>query len=195
MVQRAQWSIPFANDGGPLIVLPRELLGDWQGTLGESLDESFPFGPDDTRACEAPYPAGLLKVGTGFGLVIGAQDHIVTAHWLRLPEQQGCVLVCWSYADDGAPRKIYRQLQNHQLTWCQFRQKAQIASGNLVLFHAASPGNQIRELDPFREINEYAVIGDALPIRLEPGEYAMELVEVGGNLELDPMGCILCRWV
>ncbi len=53
MAQPPTWSTTFANDGGPLIVLPRDLLGYWKGSEGVSSRDDFPFGPDYARACEA----------------------------------------------------------------------------------------------------------------------------------------------
>jgi hypothetical protein len=93
MARRAAWGVRFANDGGQLIVLPRELLEYWKGTDGRPVREDLPFGLDYVRACDAAYPAALAKVGPGFGLVIGSQEHVSPAQWLRLPEVPGIALV------------------------------------------------------------------------------------------------------
>jgi hypothetical protein len=73
------------------------------------------------------------------------------------------------------------------------RRRVDLSNGDLVLLHAASAGETVRELDTFGE--GYAVIGDGVPVRLEPGLYAMESVEVGGDLDRDAMGCVICRWI
>jgi hypothetical protein len=193
MARRAAWGMTFANDGGPLIVLPRELLDSWKGTDGRPVRDDLPFGPDYVRACDAPYPAALLKVGPGFGLVIGSQDHVGTAQWLRLPETPGVALIGWSYAREGSESMVVDLLRGDRLAWHRFRRRIELSNGDLVLFHAASAGEEVRELDTFGE--GYAVIGDGIPFRLEPGTYAIESVEVGGDLDHDPVGCVICRWI
>jgi hypothetical protein len=176
-----------------LIVLPRELLAYWRGTDGPPVRRDFPFGPDYARACEASYPADLLKVGSGFGLVIGSQDHVGTANWLQLPERRGAALVGWNYADDVSMERVADLLRGDALPWRRFRRRMGLSNGDLILFHAASAGEEVRELDTFGE--GYAVIGDGIPIRLGPGDYAIESVEVGGDLDRDSFGCVICRWV
>jgi hypothetical protein len=193
MARLPQWSIPFANDGGPLIVLPRELLDYWHGSEGEPARENFPFGPDYARACEATYPADLIKVGPGFGLVVGAQDHVHPCNWLWLPESGGVALVGWSYAEDGSKAQIVELLRAESSEWQPLSRKVGLSNGDLVLFHAACNGEEVQELETFGE--DYAVIGDGIPFRLRPGGYILEVMEVGGDLDNDPFGCVICRWV
>ena len=193
MVRRAVWGMMFANDGGPLIVLPRELLDRWKGTDGRPVRKDLPFGPDYVRACDAPYPAGLLKVGPGFGLVIGSQDHVSAAQWLRLPGARGIVLVGWSYAEEGPRSMVVELLRGGRLTWHRFRRRMELSYGDLVLLHAASAGEEARELHTFGE--GHATIGDGVPVRMEPGTDVLESVEVGGDLNRDPIGCVVCRWI
>jgi Immunity protein 21 len=193
MARRATWGMRFANDGGPLIVLPREVLEYWKGADGRPVRKDLPFGPDYVRACDAPYPTALLKVGPGFGLVLGSQDHISPVQWLCLPEAPGIALVGWSYAREGSEPTVVDLLRGDHLTWCRFRRRVGLSNGELVLLHAASAGEELRELDAFGD--GYAVIGDGVPVRLEPGVYAIESSEVGGDLDRDPIGCIICRWI
>ncbi len=193
MAQPPTWSTTFANDGGPLIVLPRDLLGYWQGSEGVSSRDNFPFGPDYTRACEAAHPVDLLKVGPGFGLVIGSRDHVCTANWVRLPEWHGAILVGWSYGDEGSEDKVVHFLRSDASAWRRLRSRIEISNRDLVLLHAACAGQTVRVLDSFGE--GYAVIGDGVPFRIEPGSYVLEVKDVGGNFDSDPFGCVICRWV
>jgi hypothetical protein len=183
----------FANDGGPLIVLPRELLDSWHGTDGRPVRKDLPFGPDYVRACDARYPAALLKVGRGFGVVIGSQDHVSAAQWLRLPETRGIVLVGWSYAEEGSESMVVDLLRGGRLTWHRFRREMELSNGDLVLLHAASAGEEVQELHTFGE--GHAAIGDGVPVRMEPGTYVLESAAVGGDLNRDPIGCVACRWI
>jgi hypothetical protein len=193
MARRAAWGIPFANDGGPLIVLPREVLEYWKGADGRPVRKDLPFGPDYVRACDAPFPAALLKVGPGFGFALGSQDHVSPAQWLRLPKAAGIALVGWSYAREGSESTVVDLLQGAHLRWRRFRRRVELSNGDLVLLHAASAGEELRELDTFDD--GHAVIGDGVPVRLEPGVYAIESSEVGGKLDRDPIGCVICRWI
>ena len=188
----ASWSLPFANDGGPLIVLPRELLGSWRGIDGEPVREDFRFGPDYTRACDAAHPAALLEIGAGYGLVIGAQDHVCEAQWLRVPGEPWAALVGWDYADDGSDARVVELLRSDGLRWHRFRRRMKLAHGDLLLFHAGTPGDEVRERATSSD--GPVCIGDALPLRLGSGEYALEWVELGGDLDRDTLGCVVCRW-
>jgi immunity protein 21 of polymorphic toxin system len=187
----AEWSIPFANDGGPLIVLPRDLLPFWHGTDGLPVSEDFPFGPDYARACEADYPASLIDVGPAAGLVIGAQDIVFPARWLRLPEGEP-VLVGWEYGDDGADTALVERLMGSDLDWACLPGSMALRSGDLVLLHAASSGRDLRE-PPFPG-RDYAVVGDAIPAALDAGEYAIDVAVAEERSGYPAFRCIVCRW-
>jgi hypothetical protein len=185
--------MPFANDGGPLIALPREVLEYWKGTDGRPVRKDLSFGPDYVKVCDAPYPAALLKVGPGFGLVFGSQDHVSPVQWLRLPKTPAIALVGWSYAREGSESAVVDLLRDARLTWRCFRRRVRFSNVDLVLLHAASAGEALRELDAF--CDGYAVIGHGVPVRSEPGAYAIESAEVGGDLDRDRIGCVICRWI
>ncbi|HVA45061.1 MAG TPA: Imm21 family immunity protein [Pirellulales bacterium] len=192
MAQQSICGIWFVNDGGPLIVLPRELLGYWQGDTAVPGRGGSSVGSDYKRACEAVHPAALLTVGPGFGLVIGAQDHIGTANWLVLTDQPVAALVGWSYGDDDSEAMVIELLRKEALPWRRLPCTIALSHGDVVLFHAASRGEELRELS---SADGYAVIGGCVPLRLDPGHYMLEVLEAGGNLDHDSFGCVICRWV
>src|SRR5687767_149537 len=94
--RQPEFSPWFANDGGPLIILPRELLGYWEGsdppsngrvieTTADGCLEEF-AGTDYARACAAGGWISIIPVGPGHGIVLGAEEDFHGVHWLRLPE-------------------------------------------------------------------------------------------------------------
>lgn len=186
------WSIPFLNDGGPLLVLPRELLSHWNGINGTPVSHDFPFGADYARACEAAYPAELIRVGPGVGLALGAQDIIYPAHWLRLPEEPGALLVGWAYGDDESNSSLVKYLRTESPAWSRLPLRMSLIDGGMILFHAGTAGEDVAEAAGSGE--GQAVIGDGIPIRLGAGDYAIDVLEVGGVLGRDLMGCLVCRW-
>lgn len=193
MARRPGWSTEYLNDGGPLIVLPRELLAAWSGSEGEPTSQEFPFGPDYARACQADHPAALLQVGSGFGLVVGAQEHLYPVHWIDLPAQEGVALVGWMYGDDDANFEVAALLEQDGPGWRCLDPRIDLLGGELLLLHAADIGSDLDELETFGELQ--AMIADAIPIRLKPGAYKLEIMEVGGDLDEDSLGCLLCRWL
>jgi hypothetical protein len=204
MKQRGVWSISFANDGGPLIVLPRELLGDWHGAADKPDDFSFSddddaeltFKDDYERACDTAYPAALVKVGSGVGLVIGAQEHAYPVQWLKLPEERGIYLVGWHYGRRDSSPRLVEHLRASKPSWRRFRRRVRLISGDLILLHAASSGTEVCEYDPHGKGRgeRFVCIGDAIPTRLDKGRYTIESTAIGGELGRDPFGCVVCRW-
>src|SRR4051794_35201939 len=90
----AEFSVRFANDGGPLIILPRELLPSWEGAdkpsgrrvITTKADEWLGefAGTDYARACAAGGWVSTIPVGAGHGIVLGAEDDFQSVRWLRL---------------------------------------------------------------------------------------------------------------
>jgi len=70
------------SNGGPLLLVPGEHLLSWEGTElpsgGRQIDAQFRWGgqnapvTDYDRACDVQGWLGLLDIGAGHGLVLGA---------------------------------------------------------------------------------------------------------------------------
>ena len=162
--EKIQW---FGNDGGPMLILPREAFCFWEGTNnpsgGRIINSDFlplygSIYTDYDRACNAKYPAEFLQVGSSWGLAISETG--ASAAWLNVLDSNTRVAVCMMWGDDDSPRRlreIYSQVP--ECEWqinCDF---APIKLGELLLMHAACAS----------EINTHitrsdglAVIGDAL---------------------------------
>src|SRR3954447_25257107 len=90
-----EFSIWFANDGGPLLVLPVELLPYWEGAdepadghiIQTPLDDQLGelAGTDYARACASGSVIAMIAVGPGHGIVLGAGGtEAYGVQWLRL---------------------------------------------------------------------------------------------------------------
>ena len=175
------------------MVLPRELLGHWNGSDGEPISDDFPFGPDYTRACKAAYPVDLLEVGPGFGLIIGTGEQVESAAWIELSQNGEIVLVGWSFGVELSEPNTEVMLSSGKLQWQRVPRRIHLASGELVLFHPACTGTENQECDPFGR--GYAVITDAIPFRAQPGDYFLEFAEVSEEMDEEIGGSVICRWV
>jgi hypothetical protein len=77
MRESAWRSQTFANDGGPLIAFPHELVGHWPGTRS-----------DYDRACDARQPFDFFPAGPGLLVVAGSTDTLLyEVNWLRVGGQ------------------------------------------------------------------------------------------------------------
>lgn len=79
-----------ASRGGPLLLMPGELLPSWGGIKpppdGRSITATFRWGsPDDPasdydRACDVDGYLGLIDVGDGQGLILGGEPDVTAWH-------------------------------------------------------------------------------------------------------------------
>jgi hypothetical protein len=135
-----QRTLPFAVcDGGPHLLLPAELLGDWNGgdrpswlrdTNAPTKDNlvfdtsDFDFeGTDYDRACSVEGELGLIPVGVGHGLVIG--DGPRTTYWVAANADLGGDLVIPLYSvhdsSDETIRRISTQVPTQDFQNTQLR--------------------------------------------------------------------------
>jgi hypothetical protein len=172
----------FVNDGGPLLLLlPHELLGHWEGTQG-----------DYERACDARYPFDFFPVGPGFGVIVsGLGGMVYDAYWLRLPRRPGVIFVGWEMGEEDATQRLMEKLRTGQLSWHRYRRRMAVPSGVLFLQHAAGPGTEVL-MAPSDKI---ACIGQAVPVGMAPGKYALETASVQEEAGNDSYTCVLCRWI
>ena len=147
----AEFSVPYANDGGPLIILPRELLPYWQGSdkpshgwvittgLADTLGQLA--GTDYARACAAGGTMATVSVRSGHGIVLGAEQDVQGVRWLRLAEAPGTMISLPMYAEEETDQVLVTALRRTlEEGWREILPAFQVTSGELLLFHAASAG-------------------------------------------------------
>src|SRR5687768_12943011 len=68
----------LACDGGPHLILPREVLGDWQACDASCFTRLAPYdgSTDYARACAIALEreVGIISVGTMSGVVVGGGE-------------------------------------------------------------------------------------------------------------------------
>jgi hypothetical protein len=184
MAIKAWWSQTYVNsfDGGSLLVLPHELLGDWNGE-GEAYE----------RVIDTDGPFDFFPVGTGFGVFASGPegDILHEANWLRMSGQAGEILVGWNEKPSSSPRRWVesRLKRPERLSWQRHEQVVAVESGVLFLLHAFGRAIDVR-LAPAGGAAKH---GEAVPIGLGPGPYQVETTEL-----FDEDECIiveLCRWL
>jgi hypothetical protein len=87
------FSIRFANDGGPMIVIPRELMAAWKG-MNQTPDTDDRFEANDlrsnthySRACAYEGWIATMPFETGQVLVLNATEDVNNWRWLRLARE------------------------------------------------------------------------------------------------------------
>ena len=165
--------------GGPLIVLPAEIAHHWRGiepppgaTIPDGWSWGDPDGPicDYDRACAVDDYLGVVQVDPGFGLVLGDEPLRTTF----LPTPDGGIFARWYYSEEGndtqrsvasTPSSLW-EITSHQL---------RVGRGGLILLDSAlQGGHPPRGWCPHDPSNW-------LRIRLEEGEYGVELADSGPN--------------
>jgi hypothetical protein len=158
----SQW---IASEGGPLLLLPADLLPLWEGVAPPAAERVIvatfrALGPeasatDYERACDVADALGLLDIGPGQGLVLG-DEPAQTAWW---PLAAGGLLVRWHYATSEAA--VLAALRETPPT--VFGPPACVLTVGptpLILFDAALPGSE-------------ALRGEHLRLALPPGAYTV----------------------
>lgn len=178
---RPWWSQTFANDGGPLIALPHELVGYWPGTRN-----------DYDRACDARCPFDFFPTGPGLVVVMTSPDTMIyEANWLRLAGHPGITLVGWDSGAEDERDWLLAHLACPRVGWHRHRPQVTVASGVLLLQHAAGSAADVR----FAPGDKAACIGQVVPVGIKPGRYALETVAIDEASGEDRYCCVLCRWV
>ena len=174
----------FGNDGGPLLVLPKEALSYWEGTQPPSNErvvtansrwEGQEIATDYDRACDLGDTSKLLQVGPSWGIVLG-QANFTCDLWLRLANTDTFLLL--SIFDSGdCSREDMLDLYAAQIDtrWTRLGSHLQAAQGDFFLLHAASSGLKV-DFKP--EDAPYTRIGDAMLFAAPPGCYNIDVCEI-----------------
>jgi hypothetical protein len=179
----AWFSLCFVNDGGPLIILPDELLTYWEGSdrpadgriIQTSIDDALGeelAGTDYRRAWAAGSIVSVIPVGPGFGVVLGAHQSVCEVRWLRLTDSPGVLVTLPIYAEMNAePFLIEALRRSPEIDWQIIFPAFRTVSGRLCLLHAINPGSDVVEVHD----EPVACMGFTIPCQIEPGSYVVEL--------------------
>ncbi|HLH25189.1 MAG TPA: Imm21 family immunity protein [Chloroflexota bacterium] len=169
------FSVPFCNDGGPMLVIPGNLVSYWSGADQYQPGVSYRPPPDDyERACAVTEFPALLDVGPGRAIVLAESLEPTTlVSWLRLDLQPGVMLALDVDPRDqvDAERVLDELRRAPEFGWEPAIPEYLIASDKLVLMHAVNDGASV-ELPSGRW--NFAAIGNYLPVSVLPGHYAVE---------------------
>lgn len=173
----------FENDGGPLLILPREALACWEGSKspssGRHVEAAFradtgSAATDYDRACDVTDAAAILDVGASWAMVISEPAPSVA--WLTGTASRECVAVNFDYGDDsglGSLLDAYTRVSADE--WRRLGTGVTIGSQELLLMHAAS-SDEVRIGSSRTDGN--AIIGEALPIAVVEGRYVVQVATV-----------------
>ncbi|MCX5178470.1 immunity 21 family protein [Streptomyces virginiae] len=144
------------SGGGPLVVVPAEVLTRWEGADSEGPESDY------DRACAVVGCAGLLTVGPSHALVLGDEPSSTTF----LPEHG--VFVRWVAAESEAELLGGVEAALEDVAW----EDGQVweVPGPVVLFDSAWPGSEVEPDNHTR-------------VELTPGRYAVRAASARPNAE------------
>ena len=191
----------FGNDGGPLIVLPREALPFWEGgevpSNGRIVEAEFrylwlpgspePPATDYDRACDVVEWAKILGVGEHWGVVL--VEDATTDAWLRLDNPTAVIARAIGGAQAAISDEDIYQIYASQsgAIWQPLHAPVTVGQGDLLLMHAAESGAAAGSYPQEIRIEDegYGCIGTALVCRVQPGEYQIESCEVSDEEQIN----------
>jgi hypothetical protein len=206
------FSIRYANDACPLVVLPNELLSSWEGCGplpdiptwdGSGPPPAIPLsdfsGTDYERAYSANRMVDVLPVGSGHGIVLGAQTDACNLRWMLLPEAPGpFVLIPWNCPEDGelqVPSLLAATPDAHWTTVCD---SFHVSGDTLTLFTSASTGDELIVCDPsYKPIlndADFVATMDCLQCPVEAGTYSVDYLELRFDPSAAEPDVIVCRF-
>ena len=161
-----QW---IESASGPLILLEKSLLRHWHGYIEDGTSKT-----DYDRACEIGDFLATLKVGTGYGLVLGEEPFSTT--WWNCQQLGQGLLVRWVYAESEA--RVLDLLESLPSDYSPTKEvEFEVLDGTLILFDAACPGK---------------TIDNSLMIKMCQGRYLIQTVHHNPD---DETSLILHRFV
>ncbi len=149
MVQKKQDLKWIDSEGGPLILLPQNLLDYWLGIIPPSDDRqirtTFQWDPnglatDYDRACDVQGYVEPLEVAFGHALVLGNEPFSTT--WWPISNDTGGILVRWVEANDVL--EVTRALEALPISlFPKPKISIQFSDQTLYLFDSATPGTEV----------------------------------------------------
>ena len=177
--------LEFANDGGPMMVVPRSPAPLWEGgehpSGGRAVDAQFRWAGDGApatdydRACDVEEGAALLTAGPGWVLVLNGE--LAGAGWLPLGEDPAsAAIVASSGGFDESLTELHAQFAGG--AWTSLTESLSIGAGGVFLMHAAGILGDVDEVAyDSEERASSPCIGDAIMYPLPAGTYRAELLE------------------
>lgn len=187
--------------GGMLLALSYDDVGDWNMT-GEDYEE---------LAAEVEENFLVCRVGRGHGLVLGEDDGLNEAHWMRLVGQDGVTLVAWSSwadptrrdlpedvkelartwerGDDPRQRWLVERMSSDAIEWQRQEPPQNVCSGVLVMGFAEGRLVKSRLARP----RTVADAGQVIPVGMRPGWYHLETAVINELPEGEHL-VLLARW-
>jgi hypothetical protein len=145
--------------GGPLLLLPEELLPSWRGIEGWFDHTDIRDTSDYARACRVEAWLGRIACGKGKGMVLAGDPGMVT--WFPNGNRDGGLLVQWLWAPDEeaivsaiGSREVADLLAGSAEEEVSFSTGP---SGRLMVFDSSCSGDCLEN--------------DSLAIELAPGAY------------------------
>lgn len=135
-----------SGDGGPLILMEKKYLTNWEGSdassNGRVVEANSRWGLDVATdydlACDVEDYLGLIDVGKGKALVLNGDELATT--WFSLSENQEGILIRWNYGNseseviDFAKSVLDEVKKDENIEFV-------IEDSKLILFVAAESGN------------------------------------------------------
>ena len=195
------FSIRYANDACPLVVLPDELLPYWEGSgpPGDP-DGVLDFsGTDYERALSADYLVDVLPVGPGQGLVLGAQTDMCNPRWMLLPDAPGLFVLIPMDCPEGGELQVPGMLAaTAGLEWKTVCESFTVSGDTLAMFTCVSPGDDLTirqpSFKPLFDDWEYAAMMDCIQCPIRPGIYSVEYAELRFEPSSSEPGIVVCRF-
>ncbi len=190
----------FGNDGGPLIVLPREAAPFWEGTSppsdGRVVETDYRWDDQEIAcdydlACAVEAWMELTAVGSSWGLILPEEADAIA--WLPLdtanpPEAFAVIRTSWDNKNPAEIRALYAAQPEE--SWTLLSASLTISSEEMLLHHAADSAAFCEEL-PW---DSTALIGSALVLRIAPGIYEAHTCEVSLPAEVPGTYAIFTRF-
>jgi hypothetical protein len=136
----------FWNDGGSLVILTHQALGEWQGTDLQSLIEGDSSGSSDYDLVGCIDARGVegFRVGSGWAVALGSQVS-QSAMWLPSENPRLFYVAGLEWAADLQPERLLAIAESVD-GWKPVLGLIEVGPSGLLLAHAASTMTDVAEL-------------------------------------------------